>query len=122
MVLRKGLRVAAKPAIARSPANMMSAHSQSVGTGMTGGGAAGKLIVSAFDVTVALDARTLPCKSTLFPNVIPASSMMVPTIEEFAPNVVAATGAQKTFPAAAPLVKLKVEPAPVVRLVPDRKI
>ena len=88
---------------------MIIAHSGSVGTGRAlahrsryGNGVSGS--------------RDGPAKSqgpsgpgTVSPTVMPAASMTVPTNVEFAPSVVALTGAQNTLHASAPFWSRTVE-------------
>jgi hypothetical protein len=125
------LRIAAKPAIARSPASITIAHSESAGMVVpppTNGAQVGTVIVSASVVTVPPNARALPVKFAKCPIVMPAASRIFPTnvgvgdSAAFAPRVVAPTGAQNTSEAQAPPAKTTIELAPVLSAPPGLKI
>jgi hypothetical protein len=94
-----------------------------VPAGVTGGTKAaqvGTVIVVASVVTVPPNDKALPVTFAKCPNVIPASSMMVPRnvgvsdAAAFAPSVVAPTGAQNTSDSQAPPAATTLELAPVV--------
>jgi len=84
--------------------------------------AAGTVTVFASAETVPPKARALPLKLARCPNEMPAASMIVPTPVALAPKVVAESGAQKTLPAAAPLVRLMAALAPMPSAPPDLKM
>jgi hypothetical protein len=71
-------------------------------------------IVSVVVETVSANAKALPFHVTVLPIVIPASSISVPIIVEFAPSVVACVGAQKTSHDEAPLESVTTELETVV--------
>jgi hypothetical protein len=106
---------------------MTIAHSEIVGMDgpLTIAAQVGTVIVFASVVTVPPNAKARPVKFAKCPIVIPAASRIFPwnvgvTKEgpEFAPSVVAPTGAQNTFEAQAPFVNRTCESAPVVSAPP----
>ena len=116
------LRIAAKPAIAKSAPSMPIAHSESVGIPAlppTNETQVGTVIVFESVVTVTPNARALPVRLAKCPIVIAAGSRIFPTnvgvgdVAAFAPSVVA-VGAQNTSEAQAPFAKVTRELAPVV--------
>ena len=82
-------------------------------TGVSGAHPAAVVMVSASVETVPPNAKALPVHVTMWPIVIPASSMSVPRKVEFAPSVVA-TGVQNVSLAHAPFATLTAELATVL--------